>query len=144
MSAHLVSTKHLAKAIALAAEKHVGQRYGKTQPYILHPMRLMTRAREDGQSLEVQVAAVLHDVVEDTPVSIHEIGQHFGPRVKELVGLLTKVQGETYPDYIKRVRTDPDAEAVKMLDIRDHLSQNPDARQIEKYGRVLALLTEEN
>ncbi len=133
------TTTHLGNAIALAADKHRRQRYG-TQPYILHPMRLMNRARELDYSLEMQAAAVLHDVVEDTNVSLPEIGNLFGQKVERLVDHLTKRKGEDYPAYIARVRESEEAAKIKLLDLMDHMSQNPTQRQIDKYSKVLDLL----
>jgi len=134
------SHRHLGNAIALAADKHRGQRYG-SQPYIMHPMRLQMRAYEHGYTFEVQAAAVLHDVVEDTAVTLPEIGNLFGATVETLVDHLTKRTGEDYPEYIARVVTHRDARRVKLLDVRDHLTQNPNARQVEKYARVLDMLS---
>ena len=68
----------LDKAIALATAAHAGQvdRYG--QPYILHPLHLMAQM----ETAEEKMAAILHDVVEDTPVTLAELqAEGFPPAV---------------------------------------------------------------
>ena len=59
----------LERAIALAAQAHEGQVDKAGAPYILHPLRMMLSV----DTPEARVAAVLHDVVEDTPVSLEEL-----------------------------------------------------------------------
>ncbi len=57
------------KAIEIAARAHAGQRDKAGAPYIFHPLRLMLAVRGD----EVRMAAVLHDVVEDTPLTFEDL-----------------------------------------------------------------------
>jgi guanosine-3',5'-bis(diphosphate) 3'-pyrophosphohydrolase len=56
----------LERAIAIAAEAHAGQLDKADQPYILHPLRVLLRVSSESE----RIAAVLHDVVEDTPVTL--------------------------------------------------------------------------
>ena len=75
------------KAVCFAAAAHAGaRRKGKNRPYILHPLEAMTIVGSLTDDEEVLAAAVLHDTVEDTPVTLAEIGREFGSRVAELVG----------------------------------------------------------
>ncbi|HLQ23968.1 MAG TPA: DUF1028 domain-containing protein [Gemmatimonadales bacterium] len=63
----------LADAIALAAQAHRGQVDKAGEPYILQPIGVLLRIREQGHRVEVQAAAVLHDVVEDTKVTLEDV-----------------------------------------------------------------------
>lgn len=73
-------------AIIFALNAHNGQtRKAKDKPYILHPLEVCTIAGYLTDDREVIAAAVLHDVVEDTPVTSAEILQQFGGRVTRLV-----------------------------------------------------------
>jgi len=73
-------------AIEFAAKAHGGQYRKRTQlPYILHPLNVTRILIECGASPEVIIAGVLHDVVEDTAVTLPEIRAQFGERVAALV-----------------------------------------------------------
>jgi guanosine-3',5'-bis(diphosphate) 3'-pyrophosphohydrolase len=83
----------LAEAISFAARKHEGQlrKDGRT-PYFAHPVRVMmiVRDRWGIDDPEVLAAAVLHDTIEDTTTDYDDVAQRFGPRVAQIVALLTK------------------------------------------------------
>lgn len=84
--------KELTDAILFAAKCHAGQfrKDGKI-PYINHPLEVMHLLQHSGDvhDHEVLMAAVLHDVVEDTPVTAVQIADHFGKRVSSIVLELT-------------------------------------------------------
>ena len=74
------------EAIKPAVSAHSGQtRKTDTTPYILHPMEVAAIVGTMTDDLDVLAAAVLHDAVEDTAVSVDEIGSKLGERVAELV-----------------------------------------------------------
>jgi len=76
----------LEKAIIFATEKHSGMtRKGTDTPYIVHPLEAVSIAAGITSDTEILAAAALHDVVEDTPVTMDEIEAKFGQRVAELV-----------------------------------------------------------
>ena len=73
-------------AIKLVAGAHYGQfRKGTNLPYIVHPLNVMTILINSGCSNEVITAGILHDVIEDSEVSIDEIKDQFGAKVAALV-----------------------------------------------------------
>ena len=134
----------LERAIALAAEKHAGQLDKAKAPYILHPIRVMLGV----ETLDEKMAAVLHDVVEDTDVTLADlVAAGFPPAVVRAVDALTKRKGEDYMDFVRRAAADPVARRVKLADLADNmdLSRLPhpaeeDHVRIEKYRRARALL----
>jgi (p)ppGpp synthase/HD superfamily hydrolase len=74
------------KAIEFAARAHVGQyRKGTKIPYIVHPLGVGKILIEYGCPAHLIVAGILHDTVEDTPVTLDEIRQTFGWDVADLV-----------------------------------------------------------
>ena len=84
------------KAIQFVAEAHSGQyRKGSNIPYIYHLMNVMKTLLDYGCEDEVVTAGILHDVVEDTPVSIEEVENAFGKRVASIVF------GASEPDHLK-------------------------------------------
>jgi (p)ppGpp synthase/HD superfamily hydrolase len=113
----------LEDALALALEAHRGQVYPAPdpEPYILHPIRVML-----GVSLpEARIVAVLHDVVEDTDLTLKTLKDHgFGLRILEAVDSLTRRPGEAYEDYVRRLASNPIAREVKLSDLQDNLANN--------------------
>lgn len=74
------------RAVQLALEYHSGQqRKGGGLPYILHPMEVAVIVSTLTDDREVLAAAMLHDVVEDTPATVEAVEERFGPRVAALV-----------------------------------------------------------
>ena len=81
-----MDTSLLDRAIQFAVQAHSGtQRRGKGFPYIVHPMEAMAIAATMSDDQEVLAAAALHDVVEDTDVTLDELRSRFGERVASLV-----------------------------------------------------------
>ena len=134
----------LENAIALAARAHAGQKDKAGQPYILHPLRVML-AVEGGDE---RMAAVLHDVVEDTDLSLDDLSeQGFDEAVVAAVDCLSRRDGEDYMDFVRRAATDPVSRKVKVADLNDNLdtSRLPevtdrDQARIERYQAAKRLI----
>jgi (p)ppGpp synthase/HD superfamily hydrolase len=112
------------KALALATKAHAGQQDKQGQPYILHPLRLMLQMETE----EEMIAAVLHDVIEDTPMTLDELKQmDFPDSVLDALELLTHdTAGMPYPDYIAAIKGNVLARRVKLAD----LAHNMDVRRL--------------
>ena len=81
-----MDTSLLDRAILFAVQAHAGtQRRGKGFPYVVHPMEAMAIAATMTDDQEVLAAAALHDVVEDTDVTLDDLRSQFGERVASLV-----------------------------------------------------------
>ncbi|MFO7741344.1 MAG: HD domain-containing protein [Anaerolineae bacterium] len=79
------------EALQLAAVAHHQQmRKGSELPYIVHPVHVSVILLRHGFAMEVAIAGLLHDVVEDQGYDLTEIEKQFGPRVAEMVGALTE------------------------------------------------------
>jgi (p)ppGpp synthase/HD superfamily hydrolase len=134
----------LERAIALAAQAHAGQQDKGGQPYILHPLRVMLRVSGDAE----RIAAVLHDVVEDTDVSLAQLAaEGFSKDVVDAVEALTKRHGETRLEAAHRAAAHPVARVVKLADNAENsdLSRIPnpterDLARMEEYRQVRAIL----
>lgn len=97
------------RAINFASAAHKDQvRKGTGEPYIIHPVRVFLIIQESGfmgYQLETQIAALLHDVIEDTTYSKVDIHAHFGNDVADLVQELTNVyEKSAYPDLNRKER----------------------------------------
>ena len=81
----------LEKAQQLATKAHENQtRKNSSEPYIEHPKRVAMLLKEAGFPEEVVIAGYLHDVVEDTPITIEDIRDQFGEKVAEIVAYHTE------------------------------------------------------
>jgi (p)ppGpp synthase/HD superfamily hydrolase len=130
-------------AIKLAVDAHRGQKDRAGQPYILHPLRVMAGMETEHE----RIVAVLHDVVEDTPVAHSRIYGMFGALVGEAVEAITKISGERYDHYLVRVKANPVATRVKLADLRDNSDMNrltqatdTDWERWDKYQHAVAFL----
>ncbi|MCB2378357.1 bifunctional (p)ppGpp synthetase/guanosine-3',5'-bis(diphosphate) 3'-pyrophosphohydrolase [Hymenobacter sp. BT635] len=86
--------KLIKKAFNTSLEAHKEMRRKSGEPYILHPLAVAQIAVEEiGLGTTSIVAALLHDVVEDTPWEISDVEREFGPRVAQIVDGLTKISG---------------------------------------------------
>ena len=105
----------VSEAIAFAAKAHDGMRRKKSQvPYVLHPMEaaVIVGTMTDDQNLIA--AAALHDVVEDTNITIEEIEEKFGKRVRELVQSETEdKRADLPPSATWRIRKEESLAVLK-------------------------------
>lgn len=132
------------KALSLATIAHSGQTDKAGKPYILHPIAVAKIVETE----EEKTVALLHDVIEDTPVTLGELRENgFPESVVAAVDVLTKRPGVDYGDYIQWVKHNPLALAVKIADMMHNMDlsriPNPtdkDYARIEKYKRILAEL----
>ena len=112
-------------AIVYATEHHRGQVDKAGKPYILHPLRVMANLGPNA-FVDEQIAALLHDVVEDCGVSLQDLRDAgFSDAVVEAVDHLTKNEdGERdYQLAIERVARNPIARRVKIADLTDNLDE---------------------
>ena len=133
-------------AIALAALAHRGQRYPspESEPYIFHPLRVMLTLRKPVE----QMAAVLHDAIEDTDLELRDLVEAgYETDVVTAVDSLTRRDTEAYEDYIERLGRNEIARRVKIADLSENLANNRrvpeapgNAERIDRYEAALALL----
>jgi (p)ppGpp synthase/HD superfamily hydrolase len=116
-------TERFAQALFFAALKHKDQkRKGSSVPYIMHPMAVSSLVMQYGGNEDHAIAALLHDVVEDCGVSLDEIHERWGHRVKIFVDKLTCDKTGTVWEYherhIESIRAykDPDLTKIFLCD----------------------------
>jgi (p)ppGpp synthase/HD superfamily hydrolase len=138
----------LAMAIKLASEVFVNKTDKAGKPYILHCLRVMNAVNQNDP--ELMQIAVLHDVVEDTHITIADLQElGFSNRVCNAIYALTHVEGENYEDYIKGIAMNIDAKAVKRADLIDNSNitrlkglRKKDFDRLEKYHKAFVYLTD--
>ncbi|MCX5897442.1 MAG: HD domain-containing protein [Proteobacteria bacterium] len=129
----------LDKAIQCAVKAHAGQKDKAGAPYILHPLRIMMKM--DSQA--GMIAAMLHDVVEDSSVTLSDLrAEGFSEEVIAAVDHLTRREGEAYEIFINRLRHNPLAVKVKLADLEDNMDirriENVTERDIERIQKYQA------
>ena len=108
----------LESAIYLAVRAHAGQLDKSGQPYILHPLRVMFRCQTDEQ----RIVGVLHDVIEDTSVTVEDLrNAGFNEEILAALDCVTKRNGESYEDFVERAAANPIARRVKLADLEDNM-----------------------
>lgn len=123
----------LEEAIKIATSQHAGQMDKGGMPYILHPLRVMMDVQREyaierayKSYWDMCIASVLHDVIEDTPITYEELSSHgFDQEVIDLLTILTKQPDEEYADYITRITESGNRQAltIKLADLRDNMDE---------------------
>ena len=135
-------SKHatLDDALALAVDKFRGITDKAGQPYILHLLRVMLRQSD----LRASQVGVLHDLVEDTDVTLDDLrSRGFAAEVVDAVDAMTHRDDEAYHEYVIRLSRCPLARPVKLADLEDNYSlprvayrpdhQSEDAVRVQRY-----------
>lgn len=118
----MIYTKLTNKAMRIAYEAHNGQYDVNGVPYIFHSYHVAEQMND-----EIAVCtALLHDVAEDTDITIEQLEKEFPEEVTEALKLLTHDKNTDYFDYIEKIRSNPVAKAVKLAD----LAHNSDISRI--------------
>lgn len=107
------------KSLEIALKAYSGQRDKAGKTYILHPLRIMSKMESE---YEMSVA-LLHDVIEDSDYSAEDLlAEGIPHEVVEAVSLLSKIDGETYDNFIDRVIGNALASKIKLADIEDNIN----------------------
>ena len=109
----MIYTELTKKAMGIAYHAHHGQVDKSGVPYVFHPLHL-------AESMEDEISccsALLHDVVEDTNITLEDLAQQFPAEVVDVVALLTHEEGVDYFDYVRRIKENPIARKVKLADL---------------------------
>lgn len=123
----------------MAKQAHYGQKDKNGKPYLYHPFRVMCNM----QTTEEMTVAILHDVVEDTVVTIALLqGRGFDKAITNAIDAISRRPGEKLRGYLERVKQNPLALKVKFQDIVDNmcpsrLGKLPD-RDRERLGKKYA------
>ena len=111
----MIYTTLTKKALRMAFDAHKNQTDKTGLPYVFHPFHLA----EQMDTEEEVITALLHDIVEDTDLTLEDLRVcGFPDRVLAALSLLTHQDGIDYMDYIETIRSDPLAARVKLADLR--------------------------
>ena len=144
----MVYTPLVYKAMHIAYKAHHGQLDQSGAPYIFHPIHLAEQMEDEAST----VAALLHDVVEDTDYTLEDLkAMGFPDSVTGALALMTHDDSVPYLDYVAKLKDNPIARAVKLADLRHNsdLSRldavdDKALERVEKYKKAIELLTQED
>lgn len=138
--------QQLENAISIALSAHKGLADKGGEPYILHLFRVMLAV----DTIEERIVAVLHDVLEDTSVTSHQLHKTIISKdILEAIELLTKKKNQSYESYIVAIKRNPLAAKVKKADLLDNMDKSrlkqvteKDKLRLKKYQEALAHLND--
>ena len=142
----MLYTELTKKAMRIAFDAHKEQTDKNGMPYIYHPIHLAEQMQDEAAIC----VALLHDVMEDTDMTVAELqAEGFPKEVLAALQLMTHREGVPYMEYVCKIKGDPIAAAVKMADLRhnsdlsrlDTVDEKALARA-EKYKQAMELLAE--
>lgn len=127
--------RSIERALVYATEKHKGQTRIGGDDYITHPVEVCRIVKEQGYGEDFQIAALFHDLLEDTDATEEEILEYGNPRILEAVKLLTKEPGYVMAEYIAAIKKNEIAKVVKAADRLHNLicAQTTDSEFKRKY-----------
>ncbi len=140
----MIYTPKTKAALKLCFAAHKDQLDKSGLPYVFHPFHLA----EQMQTEETTIVALLHDVVEDTEYTLADLAaMGFEPVITDALALLTHDDATPYMDYVRAIKENPVARAVKLADLKhnsdlsrlDVVDEKAMLRR-EKYREAMALL----
>lgn len=136
----MIETNLVTKARLYATAAHAGQfRRDGVTPYITHPAKVVELLGDETET--ALAAAWLHDVLEDTVVTVDDLlAAGFPLGVVEYVAILSHAEDETYDDYIKEVKGERVPRLVKIADMLANLTDTPTPKQVAKYTKAILYL----
>ena len=143
----MIYTEMTKKALKLCFEAHRDQTDKSGLPYVFHPFHLAEQMDDEITA----TVALLHDVVEDTDITLADLkNMGFPDEVLEAVGMMTHDPSVPYLEYAAGLRENPVARTVKLADLRHNSDLSRlDAvdekalRRVEKYKKAIEILEEE-
>ena len=142
----MIYTELTCKAMKLAYAAHHEQVDKSGIPYIYHPIHLAEQMQDELTTC----VALLHDIVEDTAITLDELKREFPEEVTDAIALMTHDPAVPYLEYVARIRENSIARAVKIADLTHNsdttrlvgINTDPESvrQRIEKYRQALAIL----
>ena len=128
------------KALEIATKAHEGQKRWNGDDYIIHPIRIANSFKD----YKLKIIAILHEVVEDSNVSVLDLLEYFPIEIIHPLKTLTHYENESYAGYIHNIkRMSIEACQVKVQDLIDNLEDLRKGHHRDKYELALYYLERE-
>lgn len=140
----MIYTKLTKKALKLSFEAHKDQIDKSGMPYVYHPFHLAEQMEDE----KTTIVALLHDVVEDTNYTLHNLlSLGFDGEIVDAIALMTQDKSVPYMHYIGEIAKNQIARKVKLADLKHNsdlsrldIVTDKDIKRVEKYKSAIALL----
>ena len=142
----MIYTELTKKAMKLCFKAHKDQVDKSGLPYVFHPFHLAEQMQDEATT----ITALLHDVVEDSDYTLQElIDMGFPKEVTDAIALMTHDDAVPYLDYVRNLKDNPVARAVKLADLKHNsdlsrldVIDEKALKRVEKYHKAIRILTE--
>ena len=142
----MIYTPLTKKAMQICFEAHKDQVDKSDLPYIHHPLHLAEQMTDEVTT----IVALLHDVLEDSPITMDQLAEEgFPAEALEAIALMTHGDDVNYMDYVKKIKQNPIAKAVKLADLAHNSDTTrldvvtaKDLERVDTYNQAKALLNE--
>ena len=132
-------------ALAIAKKAHAGQVDKAGVDYIQHPLYVASQVKTEQE----KTVALLHDVIEDSDVTADDLlASGLSNEVVTAVQILTKKKGQSYQEYLEKVKSNNLARIVKLADLKHNLDlsrlksvTNTDYERVKKYKNAIRYLS---
>ena len=139
----MIYTDLTKKALMISFDAHKDQTDKSGMPYVYHPFHLAEQMDDEYSTC----VALLHDVVEDTDITLDELLKEFPSKVTEAIALMTHDDNVPYLDYVAKIKQNPIAAKVKLADLKhnsdlsrlDKVDENA-LKRVAKYQKAIKLL----
>ncbi len=140
----MIYTELTKKAMKICFEAHKDQVDKSGMPYVFHPFHLAEQMQDEYTT----IAALLHDTVEDTDITFDYLAKQGIPEdVISAIKLLTHDESVPYLDYVKTIKSNDIAKAVKLADLKHNSDltrldevREKDLTRVEKYKKAIEIL----
>lgn len=142
----MIYTPMTKKALAVCFEAHKSQVDKSGLPYVFHPFHLAEQMKDEMTT----IVALLHDVIEDTSITVEELrDMGFPAEAIAAIQIMTHDKSIPYMDYVARIKKNPIAREVKLADLKHNSDltrlnevAEKDLERLKKYKKAISLLEE--
>lgn len=141
----MIYTDLTKKALKISFSAHKDQVDKSGMPYVYHPFHLAEQMDDEYSTC----VALLHDVVEDTDITLDELSELFPKEVTDAIAMMTHDDSVPYLDYVREIKNNPIAAKVKLADLKHNsdltrldVVDDKALERVEKYKKAISILTD--
>ena len=141
----MIYTDLTKKALKISFNAHKDQKDKSGMPYVYHPFHLAEQMDDEYSTC----VALLHDVVEDTDITLDELSELFPKEVTDAIAMMTHDDSVPYLDYVREIKNNPIAAKVKLADLKHNsdltrldVVDDKALERVEKYKKAISILTD--
>ena len=139
----MIYTDLTKKALKISFNAHKNQTDKSGMPYVYHPFHLAEQMDDEYSTC----VALLHDVVEDTDMTLDELSEIFPKEVTDAIAMMTHDDSVPYLDYVSAIKNNPIAAKVKLSDLKHNsdltrldVVDDKALERVEKYKKAIEIL----